>query len=47
MTKKKRYKRHSPEFKKEALNPASEEGVTDIWVWRSLESVTIALRMLH
>jgi len=29
MTKKKRYKRYSPEFKREALKRASEEGVTD------------------
>ena len=28
-TKKKRYKRYSPEFKREALKRASEEGVTD------------------
>jgi len=29
MTKKKRYKRYSPEFKGEALMRASEEGTTD------------------
>ncbi len=29
MTKKKRYKRYSPEFKREALLRASEEGATD------------------
>ncbi len=31
MTKKKRYKRYSPEFKREALMRASDEGVTDFW----------------
>ena len=30
MTKSKRYKRYSPEFKREALKRASEEGVTDV-----------------
>ena len=30
MTKKKRYKRYSPEFKREALMRPSEEGVTDV-----------------
>jgi len=30
MTKKKRYKRDSPEFKREALKRASEERVTDV-----------------
>ena len=29
MTKKRRYKRYSPEFKREALKRASAEGVTD------------------
>ena len=29
MTKQKRYKRYSPEFKREALKRVSEEGVTD------------------
>ena len=29
MTKPKRYKRYSPEFKREAIRRASEEGVTD------------------
>ena len=29
MTKRKRYKRYSPEFKREALKRAAEEGVTD------------------
>ena len=32
MTKRKRYKRYSPEFKREALKRASEEGVTDVIV---------------
>jgi len=30
MTKKKRYKRYSPEFKREALKRASEEGVREL-----------------
>ncbi len=30
MTKRKRYKRYSAEFKREALKRASEEGVTDV-----------------
>ena len=40
MTKKKRYKRYSPEFKREALMRASEEGVTDIIVCEELEIST-------
>ena len=32
MTKRKRYKRYSPEFKREALKRASEGGVTDVIV---------------
>jgi len=32
MTKKKRYKRYSPEFKREALKRASEEGTSDVIV---------------
>ncbi len=36
MTKRKRYKRYSPEFKREALKRASEEGVTDITVCEEL-----------
>ena len=36
MTKKKRYKRYSPEFKREALKRASEEVVTDIVVCEEL-----------
>ena len=32
MTKKKRYKRYSPEFKREALKRTAEEGVTDVQV---------------
>jgi len=37
MTKKKRYKRYSPEFKREALMRASEEGVTDVIVCEELD----------
>ncbi len=36
MTNKKRYKRYSPEFKREALKRASEEGVTDVIVCEEL-----------
>ncbi len=36
MTKKKRYKRYSPEFKREALKRAAEEGVTDVIVCEEL-----------
>ena len=36
MTTKKRYKRYSPEFKREALKRAAEEGVTDILVCEEL-----------
>ena len=36
MTKRKRYKRFSPEFKREVLKRASEEGVTDIIVCEEL-----------
>ena len=36
MTKQKRYKRYSPEFKREALKRASEEGVTDVIVCEEL-----------
>jgi len=36
MTKKKRYKRYSPEFKREALMRASEASVTDIVVCEEL-----------
>ncbi len=36
MTKKKRYKRYSPEFKREALKRASEQGVTDVIVCEEL-----------
>jgi transposase len=44
MTKKKRYKRYSPEFKREALIRASEEGVTDIIV---CEELGISVRQLR
>jgi len=37
MTKKRRYKRYSPEFKREALKRASAEGVTDAQVCKELE----------
>ena len=36
MTKRKRYKRFSPEFKREVLKRAGEEGVTDIIVCEEL-----------
>jgi len=44
MTKKKRYKRYSPEFKREALKRAAEEGVTDILVCEELGISTRQLR---
>ncbi len=44
MTKKKRYKRYSPEFKREALMRASEEGVTDIVVCEELDISARQLR---
>ena len=44
MTKKKRYKRYSPEFKREALKRASEEGVTDVIV---CEELGISARQLR
>ncbi len=44
MTKTKRYKRYSPEFKREALKRAAEEGVTDIHVCEELEIGTRLLR---
>jgi transposase len=36
MTKRRRYKRYSPEFKREALKRASEDGVTDILICEEL-----------
>ncbi len=36
MTKKKRYKRYSPEFKREALKRTAEEGITDVQVCEEL-----------
>jgi len=36
MTKPKRYKRYSSEFKREAIRRASEEGITDAAVWPSV-----------
>ena len=44
MTKMKRYKRYSPEFKREALKRASEEGVTDTGVCEDLGVTTRQLR---
>ena len=44
MTKKKRYKRYSPEFKREALMRASEEGVTDVMVGEELDISARQLR---
>ena len=44
MTKKKRYRRYSPEFKREALKRASEEGVTDVQV---CEELGISARQLR
>ena len=44
MTKRKRYKRFSPEFKREALKRASEEGVTDFIV---CEELSISARQLR
>ena len=37
MSKRKPYKRYSPEFKREALRRASEEGVTDRLVCKELD----------
>ena len=44
MTKRRRYKRYSPEFKREALKRASEDGVTDILV---CEELGISARQLR
>ncbi len=44
MSKKKRYKRYSSEFKREALKRASEEGVTDIIICEELDISTRQLR---
>ena len=44
MTKKKRYKRYSPGFKREALKRASEESVTDVIVCEKLGVNTRQLR---
>ncbi len=44
MTKKKRYKRYSPEFKREALMRASDEGVTDVIVCEELDISARQLR---
>jgi len=37
MSKRKSYKRYSPEFKREALKRASEEGVTDRLICKELD----------
>ena len=44
MAARKRYKRYSPEFKREALKRASEEGKTDIVVCEELEISSRQLR---
>ena len=44
MTKKKPYKRYSPEFKREALKRAAEEDVTDVQV---CEEIGISARQLR
>ncbi len=44
MTKRKRYKRYSPEFKREALKRASEEGMTDVIFCEELGISTRQLR---
>jgi len=44
MTKKKRYKRYSPEFKREALKRTAEEGITDVQV---CEELGISARQLR
>ena len=44
MTRPKRYKRYSSEFKREALIRASEEGMTDTRVCDELEISTRQLR---
>ena len=44
MTTKKSYRRYSPEFKREAIKRACEEGVTDALVAEELEINARALR---
>ena len=44
MTKKKRYRRYSPEFKRQELKRASEEGMTDILICEELGISTRQLR---
>ena len=44
MTKQKRYQRYSPEFKRETLKRASEEGMTDAFVCQELGISTRQLR---
>jgi len=44
MQKRKPYKRYSPEFKREALKRATEEGVTDKTICKELDISTRQLR---
>ena len=44
MSKRRAYKRYSPEYKREALKRASEEGVTDVMVCEELEISARQLR---
>ena len=44
MTKQRKYKRHGPEFKREALRRASEDGVTDKLICEELGISTRQLR---
>ena len=44
MTKKKRYRRYSPEVQRQALKRASEEGMTDILICEELGISTRQLR---
>jgi len=46
MTKPKRYQRYSPEFKREAIRRAAEEGTTDKTVCDELEIIS-AIRMAN
>ena len=47
MTKPKRYKRYIPEFKREAIRRASEEGVTDAAVCAEQAISTRHLHRIH
>ena len=44
MTKKRRYRRYGPEFKREALTRACEEGVTDVIVFEMLPLQSLTTR---